>query len=467
MPNRRSFYAIEQIAIKNNTAPPTGAVAPVNSRQFITGPLQSGINEVSNRWEVPRGLQSASSTTTFNLEEVFQLGQVEVYEQSERQPDVEMTLNKILDGSKPLFFMLTDPAANNDIVARTADFKADISLQIYSDTKFRATGAPLSIMTVSGAVLSSYSLSYPADGAVTEDATVIANDKIWGTLENLSGVTVGNGGTRTLVNLGDHQDGGHPDAPEGLPSGVFGHDGLTSALVEGGASEIAGPPDRFGVIVVGSGIQRREEIDIRRSVLPDDIPGITTFVSSGINASFVNGGFGAQGPGTASANEQLVGDANTDNIVEHIQSITVSIDLGRSDIFELGTKRPFARVPDFPLEVTASFEVITSQGDFVNANSALDCGPDNTTQSNTIIIRTCDGHQVDLGSQNRLAGIDMGGGEAGGDNLTITYNYQSFGVFNVSHDFFQPNHRILVFETGNSKFNVGAQSFTRADVGIA
>ncbi len=471
MTNRRVFYAIEQVAIKDNAAPATGAVAPLNSREYAAGPMASGLDEVAGLWEVPRGLQSAGSTTTFNLEEVFQMGQVEVYEQSERQPDIEMTLSKVMDGSKPLFFMCTSPSAGNDIVARTADYRMDVTMQIYSDTKFRATGSPLSIMTVSGAYLSSVSYTYPVDGFVSEDITLVSNDKIWGSLENLSGVTIGGGGSLPLVDFFTEQDGENPFAPEGLPSGVFGHDGNTSELIEGGAQEVAGPPDRFGVIVAGSGIQRREEIDIARSVLPEDIPGVTAFASSGIDSAYVNGGFGAQGPGTASDQSQLIGDANTDNIVEHIQNITVSIDIGREDIFEHGSKRPFARVPEFPLSVTASIEVITSQGDFVQAKSDLDCTLDasvseNTQPTNTLVIRTCDGHQVDLGDSNRLTSVDDGGGDAGGDNKTITYNYQSFNTFNVSHDFYQPNHRIVLFQTGNSRFNVGAPSFTRADFGI-
>lgn len=469
MVNNRVFWAIEQVAIKDNAAPPTGAVAPLNSREFSTGTLASGVDEVGGLWEVPRGLQSAGMTTNFNLEQVFQLGQVELYEYSERQPDIEVTLSKAIDGTKPLFFMVTDPSQANDILARTANFKLDLTMQIYPDTQFRATGRPLSIVTVSGAVLSNVSYTYPVDGFVTEDITIISNDKIWGAIEAVSGVTAGhnagNGG-EPLVIWPDDQDGGNPNAPEGTPSGVFGNDGLTSALIEGGAPELAGGADRFGVIVVGSGIQRREEVDIRRSVLPEDIPGVITFAASGIDAAFVNGGGGAQGPGTLLGQDQLIGDANTDEIIEHIQNITVTFSVARNDIFQLGQKRPFARVPDFALEATASFEVITSQGDLVDAVSEIDCGPDNTAQSNTIIIRTCDGLQVDLGSTNRLTGIEAGGGEAGGDNMTLTYNYSSFNVFNVSHDFFQPNHRVLVFGTGNSPFNVGIGNLLRSDLGI-
>lgn len=470
MANNRVFYAIQQLAIKPNLMPPTSEVAPVNSRTYINGPLASGVDSVVGRWEVPRGVQSAGMTTTFNLEEVFQLGQVEVYEYSERQPDVEMSISKAVDGSKYLFFMLTDPSGTNDIVSRTANYRSDITLQIYPDSKSRATGRPISAATVSGCFLSNISYTFPVDGFATEDVTIISNDKVWASMLAVSGQTAGNGGDEPLVVWPDDifktSAGSHPEAPEGLPSGVFGHDGNTSTLEEGGAQEIAGPPDRFGVLVVGSGIQRREEIEIRRSVLPQDIPGCTEFTSSGIDSAYVNGGNGAEGPGTASNQTQFIGNANTDYITEHLQTITVSADLGRDDIFELGSKRPFARTVSFPVEVTASFEVITAQGDLVDATSDLDCGPDNTVQSNTIIIRTCDGLQVDLGDANRLTSVDMAGGEAGGDNMTVTYNYQSFNVFNVTHDFFSPNHRVLVFETGNSRFNVGAPSFKRSDFGI-
>lgn len=468
MTNSRVFWAIEQIAIKNNAAAPTSGVANVNSRHYITGALASGVNEVNDLWEVPRGLQSAGMTTTFNLDQVFQIGQIEIYEYSERQPDIEVTLSKAIDGTKPLFFMVTDPTQGNDIVARTANYRVDVAMQIYPDTKFRATGKPVSICTSSGMYASQISYTFPIDGFVTEDVTLVGNDKVWGVFVAVSGVTAGNGGTELLVDFptpgfNNIIDG---NAPEGAPSGVFGHDGNTSLLVEGGAAELAGGADRFGVIVVGSGIQRREEVEIRRSILPSDIPGVITPVVSGINAAYVNGGAGAQGPGTASDFTQLIANANTDYIAEHLQTITVSFSVARNDIFELGSKRPFARVPDFPLEATTSIEVITAQGDLVDANSALDCGPDNTTESNTIIIRTCDGMQVDLGDANRLTNIDTGGGEAGGDNMTVTYNYSSFNVFNVSHDFFQPNHRVLVFETGNSRFNVGGESFRRSDLGI-
>lgn len=467
--NNRVWWAIQQLAIKDNAASPTSSVAPLNSREFATGALASGVDQVGGLWEVPRGTQSVGMSTTFNLEQVFQLGQAELYEYSERQPDIEVTISKVIDGTKPLFFMVTNPAAGNDIVARTAAYRVDAALQIYPDTQYRATGRPQAIVTASGAYVSNVAYTYPIDGAVTEDVTLVGNDKIWGTIVAVSGVTAGNNNgnpAEAVVIWPDQANGSNANAPEGMPSGVFGHDGLTSALVEGGAQELAGGTDRLGVIIVGSGVQRREEVEISRSILPNDIPGVIQPSISGINAAFVNGGAGANGPGTASAFTQLIADANTDYIAEHIQNITLSFAISREDIFEQGSKRPYAKVPAFPLEATCSIEVITAQGDLIDAKSDIDCGPDNTSASNTIILRTCDGLQVDLGDANRLTSVENGGGEAGGGNMTVTYNYSSFNVFNVSHDFFQPNHRVIVFATGRSRFNTGGTPLTRSRLGI-
>ena len=79
MPNRRTFYAIEQVAIKDNAGAPTNSVAPLNAREYASGLFAcDAIDEVNGLWEVPRGTQSVAMATNFNRETVFQLGQVEV-----------------------------------------------------------------------------------------------------------------------------------------------------------------------------------------------------------------------------------------------------------------------------------------------------------------------------------------------------------------------------------------------------
>jgi len=447
--NKRVFYAIQQLAIKDNRGAGTNEVAPWNSKSFPPGVMSSGVEEVWKKWEVPRGIQSVGMSTTFNLEQMFELGQVEIYEQSERQPDVEMTINKVLDGTKPLWFMVVEPSgSNNNLIGKTANFRCDAILNIYSDANFRATGNPVSACVGSGMYISSITYTFPVDGACTEEITLVGNDKIWASFD--SGILNQDESALTPPITGE----GYWEAPEGIPSGVFGWDNI------GGAQETAGGSSSAGVLVVGSGIQRREKVDLRRSVLPTDIPGVSDFSSSGLYAGYIGGELYHY---TGNVN-QTVGDCNCDNIAEHIQNITLTCTLGREDLFELGSKRPFYKYVTYPVEVTASIEVITSEGDLIDARS-LD-NADNTVANNTIIIRTIDGLQVDLGDSNRLVSVDVGDGDTGGGNMTVTYNYQSFNTFNVSHDAFNPNHRIVIFETGNSRFNQGFTSFKRSDFGV-
>lgn len=452
MVNRRTFYAIEQVAIKDNAAAPTNSVAPLNAREYASGLFSaSSVDEVNGLWEVPRGLQSIAISTNFNRETVFQLGQVELYEYSERQPDIEVTLEKIIDGTKPLWFMLTDPDFT-DLVGKTALYRSDILLSIYSDTQYRAGNvAPLSTVLASGMYLSAVTYTFPVDGAVTESITLVGNDKKWANFDSdLVGEDVSTypPALTPPVNA----------TPVGVPSGVFGHEDI------GNVQELAGGDAGFGVLIVGSGVQRREEVDLRRSVLPADIPGVVAAAGSGVSiVQLIQKGYAAVGVSGArnaggSLRSQLVVNGNLSGLAERIQTITITADIGRDDIFELGSKRPYTKVVAFPVEVTTSIEVITSQGDLVDATSEVDCGP-NQTVNGSIIIRTCDGLQVDVGDTNVLTGVDMGGGEAGGDNMTLTYNYSSFNSLTVSHDRFQPNHRVLVFDAEGARFNVGAEPF--------
>ena len=446
MANNRVFYAIQQVAVKDNSALPGNAVATWNAKKFPYGPMASGLDQVWGKWEAPRGMQSVGMSTTFNIEEAFELGQVEVYEQSERQPEIEYTLSRVLDGTKALWFMLVDPSgSNNNLTGKTASFRADVILNIYADTAYRADGTPVSACLGSGMYISGMTYTYPVDGPCTEEATLVGNDKIWASFD----ASVEHQDESVLT---WPQTGWEEEAPRGVPSGVFGWTNI------GGVQEVAGGTAAAGTIIMGSGIQRREEVDIRRSVLPGDIPGVATFTSSGILAWFFTG----VTPIAGNAEQTVqIGDANTDDIVEHIQGITCSVDLSRRDIFEVGSKRPYVKVVDYPVEVTCSVEVLTSNGDLIDAR-ALD-SEDNTIANNTIIIRTVEGLQVDLGASNRLMSIDVGGGEAGGGDMTITYNYRSFGTFNVTHDAYNPNHRIIIMETGNSRFNQGAPSWKRSD----
>jgi hypothetical protein len=284
------------------------------------------------------GMQSVSVSTAFNLEDVFHIGQIDTYENVEGIPDIEVTMERVLDGTKPLWLMVTDPAETT-LKGRTADFKADVAINVYPDTQDSATGTHDSVVMCSGMYVSSVSYNFVADGNFTESVTLVGNDKTWDLTTSQA------------------------------PSGHF------------------ATADAYDATVVGDGVQRTEDFDTASSTLPGDLP--------------------------------------TD---DHIQSITVSADIGREEIYELGSKQPYYRSVTFPIVVTSSFEVITSEGDKVNALSTQD----NLTDR-TIVLATLGGLTINLGANNKLNNITYGGFDAGGGNGAVTMEYQNSNSLTITH----------------------------------
>lgn len=385
MPNNRIFYAIHSVAIKENGTTPTNEVVPIIAGVDV---------DPSGRWELVRGAQSVGMTTTFNFEQIFQLGQIEIYEFVELEPEIEFTIERVLDGTKPLWFMVSGPRGTSTLVERTADYKADIAVPIYQDSQTRATGLPISMVYGSGMFVSSVTYTFPVDGNFTESVTMVGNDKVWSDFE-----LAGDPYPTTLARGSGIGDNGSEQSQIGFPSGILSPNpgGILPFSTAGGEN----------ALVIGSGVQRRESFDLTNSRLPTEIPGVTA-------------------------------SGTLQNLVEHIQTITVSTDLGREDIFELGKKRPFFKFVTFPIEVTCAVEVITSQGDLIDAISKepAACERFNNTVDQQILLTICDGITLDLGLRNRLQSIDWAGGEAGGDNVTITYNYQNFNDLTITHSTF-------------------------------
>lgn len=331
------------------------------TRGFISTqatPIQSGDTLKYHGWEVVHGVQSVGVTTNFSLEQVFEFGQIEIYENIEALPELEVTVERVLDGTKPMWFMVTDETKTT-LNEAVSVYTADMGLNIYSDSQNRASGTIRQFMFMSGMYVSNVTYTYPVDGNFTESITMVGNDKTW--LQNANAPS----GWFTTANLGD---------------------GVENATDAG----------------FGSGVQRRENFLLTSCELPTDLPGIA------------GAGVGNAGSG----------------IDEHLQTVTLSVDIGREDVFELGAKKPFFKTVTYPVEVSATFEVVTAEGDKVEA---LSDNAANLTDQNIIVV-TDSLLTVNLGTTNKLLSIDFGGGDAGGGNDTVTYTYQTFNTFSVSHN---------------------------------
>lgn len=355
--NNRIFYSCQAVAIANHGT--------------ATGVYGTG--------NMIHGLQSVGMTTNFNLEQAFELGQIDIYENIEGVPDIEVTLEKVLDGYSLIYHLATTGVTGTSasgLAARSKE-RCDLRLGIFSEANNSVAGSTAEVeVYCSGMYVSSVSYTLNTDGNATESVTLVGNNKQWltgGVSQALSSAVVTN----------------------------FNSNNSPLALAAG-----------------SGGIQRREDVILRNSILPTSI--------NGVRGSGVGNGFSFTG---STSGTPLV----------HIQSVTISTDFGREPILELGRKSPYYRPATFPIEVTCEIEAISTSGDFVNALEVGDASlystpaSGNNTSEEIIYLETRAGYAWDLGNKNRLSSVSYGGGDAGGGNVSCTYSYSTFNVLDIQH----------------------------------
>lgn len=162
--NDRIFYACQAVII----AAPTGE-----------SPVAGGI---------VRGLQSIGMNSNFTLEQVFEIGQLEIYENIEDVADVEVTLEKVIDGEELIYSKASNQLCRTDLVA-AAKSRCDVYFAVFDDATSNATGAKRNVCWNSGMYISSVSYNYSVDGNATESVTLVGNDRFWNSDGNQTGTT--------------------------------------------------------------------------------------------------------------------------------------------------------------------------------------------------------------------------------------------------------------------------------------
>jgi hypothetical protein len=131
---------------------------------------------------VVKGVQSVTLQTNFNLEPVFELGQLDTYENIETLPEIQITVERILDGNKLLLELATGAASTDTLIDRTNQ-TCDMELFIYPDSQENAVSDNAS--TVAAQLLlktlyiSSIQYNLPVNGNMTETITFVGNDKFY------------------------------------------------------------------------------------------------------------------------------------------------------------------------------------------------------------------------------------------------------------------------------------------------
>jgi hypothetical protein len=370
--NKRIFYACQR-----------AGVAPVTSNNF----------------EVIRGLQTLGMTTTFNLEQIFEIGQLALYENVEGVPEVQVETAKVLDGYCPVYLLATAADENGDapsgstLVARSQGV-CKVALAVYDETNDYAEGTPGAEVHMSGLYVSSVGYEVSVDGNATESVSLVGQNKVW----------VIGGDTTSFT----------------------GYD-LTTATWIPSTPWSSGDTDPKSITGSG-GVNRREDVmfgsGANVSLLPLNMPGV-------INAG------GGSGVNMLSGGEYGV----------HVQSWNISTDFNREELFELGRRGTYYRFINFPVEVTNEITVISISGDMISATedgiyddgTGGPCGTRYNLVDQNIKLVLCEGLQIDCGTKNKLSSVGHSGGDAGGGNVEVTYSYSNFNDFDVKH----PNDKVV------------------------
>jgi hypothetical protein len=366
-----------------------------------------------------RGIQSVGITTNFNLEQVFQLGQLSIYEDVEEVPDVEVSVERVLDGrifhdkirvaagtggsSGPqginamhchlLYGHVTQLHASS--IPTMQNNMCDVYLSLNRDSDSNAgDGLPDAYVYCSGMYVSSASWTFATDGNLTESITLVGNHKVWTT------------GSHTI---GVETDAIGPDESGRIKYG-------DSAADHGNA----GQRINWSVLKVG-------DVD-------DEVEGTGAASDDGVNLAMPSGSLEIipadvlRRENVHFVNKPSVFDAET-----QITSCSISVDFGREQINVLGSRLPYYRYVSYPVEVSTEWEILARGDEGLNAYPERN----NVTTSDTIRIQAKNDDGVVcadwyLGAQNKCTSVSYGGGTTGGENVTYTYSFRNFNDLIVS-----------------------------------
>lgn len=143
MSNNRVFYASQGVAIE----PDGGSQTTV------------------------QGAQSAGVTTNFNLEQAFQLGQLALYDNIITDPEVEVTVSKVLDGQPTIWNLATGGGS----LINNANDAVSVVIGVGDDTDDSLSNT--TAVTCTGMFISSVNYTFPVDGNFTEEVTFVGNHK--------------------------------------------------------------------------------------------------------------------------------------------------------------------------------------------------------------------------------------------------------------------------------------------------
>ena len=386
--NKRVIYATQGVAVGD-----IGATSVIDSYPGLTA--ASGITG-TGKVMIAHGLQSASVSSNFSLEAIFELGQLALYENYEEIPEIEVSFEKVLDGYSLMYHLGTVNSTNPTLTGRSqarADVRILIGYETETSIQAGGTNSGVAELYCSGMYMNSVSYNLSTDGNFTESTSLVGNNKLWlsgsdtgGLLANTSGTIANAFGTDVFGN----------DTPQGVGNSVL----RRQNLVVGSTGKTHG----------GTAF---------RTVVPSFIEGATTGAT---------GIVGVGGTGL-STNCSYIPDGGG----VYLNSVSVSCDFGRESINQLGKRAPYYRYVSFPVEVTATGgDNIDSYEEGQPVGTATIAQGKNLS-NHSIQFVLDDSTVIGLGNKNKVTSVSYGGGDATGGNAAVTYSMTNNNDLVVLH----------------------------------
>ncbi len=273
------------------------------------------------------GVQSVGVNSTFGLEQVFQLGQIEIYENIEGTPEVELTIERVFDSASNLYGLF---AGAGQTITQVATLRKSVTLAVVDDSEsvHTNTGGVIGV-ECTGVYMSNYSANFSVDGTSTDTITVVGNHQAWGA------------------------------------------EALTLNKAEGTAT-----------------VAKRQNLSL--------------------SAAGIAGATGK------------------------VQSATVSIDFGREDLLEFGSKTPYFRAASFPVECSAEVSYNAVSANLSHGSLNFSDGQTADVQGSDSAIKitySAGGGTGNIGISGRCTGMNYSGGDASGGNATVSYSYTGYNNF--------------------------------------
>ena len=330
--------------------------------------------------EYLHGVQSVGISTTFNLEQVFQLGQLEIYQDVEEVPDIEISIEKVLDDTATAYqraigqptvvsgTATADQSTGGTVLTLTGvqNNKCDAYLTIHPDTAENAGDAGTgknaeSYVWCSGMYVSSVSFNFPVDGNFTESVTLVGNHKKW----------YAGGATKILANAPTT---GSLDTGDIMKRHNFEFETIPASI------QPAGADDGF-----------------KGDAVVQNVSVSTDFGREAINA------LGTKLP--------------YHRYVTFPVEVTCDIEVVIND----AKAQDIDALPLRDSNLTEESIKIKVWDEHQNDAAGI--------QGGASTLR----HTIDLGDKNKVTSITYGGGDTGGGNATYSYSYRNFNKLNYNY----------------------------------